>query len=352
MEMNPPSTTTHLQATEEFVVTAVPIQSLEASITAEVQDNQLKAVDTIEVPEKIIKKEEVAKEQTLEISTVEQLLDKVNKAAQETPQSPYDTNSKIKVVKSFFTIHLSEVQDQTMNDYEELAGIQEDSDSDLQSMPDDDLRSVSGFEAADSDDTLDNEVSHSAHTSQDIAFAERLSIPDHLDHICEEVSYLHSRLRNMESSIVKTVYDEIKSSLPAMITNALKEQLPGILLAVSEQFVTLQKELSKVIKSEVAKKVQVVRVEGDVKDLLESTVIIDETAEGEKKQKDTNLIHAPTQRDHKTAENITPPEPSPETRGELAYKESTLPVSKTKVNEESAMVLYNPEKDLVDLTTT
>ncbi|GKF06481.1 hypothetical protein Tco_0037149 [Tanacetum coccineum] len=90
----------------------------------------------------------------------------------------------------------------------------------------------------------------------------------------------------------------------------------------------------------------------DVKDLLESAVIIDEIVEGEKKQKDINVIPAPTQGEQKTNENITPPEPSPETQRDLAYKESTLPVSKTKVNEESAMVLYNPEKDLVDLTTT
>ncbi|GKD47747.1 hypothetical protein Tco_1276723 [Tanacetum coccineum] len=91
-----------------------------------------------------------------------------------------------------------------MNDYEESASIQEDSDSDLQSMPDDDLRSVSGFEAADSDDTHDNEVSYFGHTSQDdIAFAELLSIPDHLDHICEEVNYLHSRLGNMEFDVFR-----------------------------------------------------------------------------------------------------------------------------------------------------
>ncbi|GKG52650.1 hypothetical protein Tco_0549762, partial [Tanacetum coccineum] len=42
-----------------------------------------------------------------------------------------------------------------MNDYEESAGIQEDSDSDLQSMPNDDLRSVSGFKVAKSDGTHD-----------------------------------------------------------------------------------------------------------------------------------------------------------------------------------------------------
>ncbi|GKG42287.1 hypothetical protein Tco_0476585, partial [Tanacetum coccineum] len=50
-----------------------------------------------------------------------------------------------------------------------------------------------------------------------------LSLPDHMDHICEEVSSLHSRLKDMESSIVQKVFDEIKSSLPALVTNALKE---------------------------------------------------------------------------------------------------------------------------------
>ncbi|GJX60628.1 hypothetical protein Tco_0292018 [Tanacetum coccineum] len=88
--MNPPSTTTHLQATEEFMVT------------------------------------EVDEEQTLEIPIVAQLLDEVNKVAQETSENPDDTKLEIKVVKSFFTSYLSEVQDQTMNDYKESAGIQED----------------------------------------------------------------------------------------------------------------------------------------------------------------------------------------------------------------------------------
>ncbi|GKC17881.1 hypothetical protein Tco_1014663 [Tanacetum coccineum] len=286
-EMNPPSITIHLQATKELVVTAIPTQSLEAFVTAEVlTNNQLKAADITE--------------------------------------SPYDIESEIKVVKSFFTNHFSEVQDQTMNDYEESAGIQEDSDSNLQSMPDDDLRSVSGFEAADSDDTYDNKVSHSAHTSQDdISSTERLSIPDHLDHIFEEVNYLHSRLGNMESSFVQTVFDEIKSSLPAMITNALKEQLLGILstalknclsLIVNESLQTYNPAISE--------------------QFLETQAQLNKKGE------------------HKTAENITPPEPSLETQGEHAYKESTLLISDTKVNKESAIVLYNPKKDLVDLTTT
>ncbi|GJY22077.1 hypothetical protein Tco_0394643 [Tanacetum coccineum] len=187
-EMNPPSTATHLQATEEFVVTVVPLQSLEASISAE-------------VPEKVVEFKESAEEQSLEIPTVEQLLDEVdnqNIGVQETSESPYDIKSEIK-----------------------------GSDSDLQSMPDDELRSVSGFETAESDGLLDNEVSTSNHIVQDDnASAERLSLPDHMDHICEEVSSFHSKLGDIESSIV-----EIKSSLPTLVTNALKEQLPELLSA-------------------------------------------------------------------------------------------------------------------------
>ncbi|GJZ43770.1 hypothetical protein Tco_0591025 [Tanacetum coccineum] len=156
-------------------------------------------------------------------------------------------------------------------------------------------------------------------TMNDIASVERLSILDHLDHICEEVSYLYSRLGNIESSIVQT------------------------------------KELSKVIKSKVAKKVQVVGLNGVHEDLQSQTKHISKYSSSfqdiqTQLQEVKDLLKSV--REHKTAKNITPPEPSPKTQGEHAYKELTLPVSETKVNKESAMVLYNPEKDLVDLTTT
>nr|GEV14625.1 hypothetical protein [Tanacetum cinerariifolium] len=160
-----------------------------------------------------------------------------------------------------------------MHDSKEKVSIQQDSDSDLKSMPDDDLRHVFEFEAGDSEDTHKLEVSRSEHISQDEnASAERLSIPDHLDHIYEEVSSLHSKLRDMESFIVQQVSIEIESSLLALITNApgpflstLKECLPSIIkesmpfnishAAQSERFVTLQKELSKVLKSEMGQSV-------------------------------------------------------------------------------------------------
>nr|GEX16025.1 retrovirus-related Pol polyprotein from transposon TNT 1-94 [Tanacetum cinerariifolium] len=170
-------------------------------------------------------------EQSLEIPAVEQLLDKadkLNKAVQEPPKSPYDTKSEIKVVKSFFTFHISKLKDQTMHDSKVTADIHEGSD--LQSMPDDDLRSVLGFHTADSDDTHKNEVSKSDHIFQDDnASAERLSLQDHMDHICEEVSSLHSRLGDMESSIVQQVLAELKSSLQALVIDSLKEQMPSLL---------------------------------------------------------------------------------------------------------------------------
>ncbi|GJU19286.1 retrovirus-related pol polyprotein from transposon TNT 1-94 [Tanacetum coccineum] len=230
------------QQVEVTVATTDATKSLEAFELAEEQGNQPSAVEVEKVLDQNVEQEkdaefvaieEVDEEQSLEIPTVEQLLDeadKLNKAFQETPESPYDTGSEIKVVKSFLTSHISELQDQTMHDYEETADIHEDSDSDLQSMPDDDLRSISGFDIVDYDDTHKNKVSKSDHIFQDDnAFAERLSLLDHMDHICDEVSSPHLKLGDMESSIVQQVSAKIKSSLPALVTNTLKDQLPSFL---------------------------------------------------------------------------------------------------------------------------
>ncbi|GKB12457.1 hypothetical protein Tco_0846380 [Tanacetum coccineum] len=178
---------------------------------------------------KFVAMEKVAEEQSLEIPTVEQLLDEADKLN--------------KVLK-----------DQTMHDSEEIVDIHEGSDSDLQSMPDDDLRFVSGFHTADFDNTHENEVSNSDHIFQDDnASAERLSLPDHMDHICEEVSSLHSRLGDMESSIVQQVLAEFKSSLPALVTDSLKEQLPSLLLDALKD--TLPQLLKDSIKSSVSKSI-------------------------------------------------------------------------------------------------
>nr|GEX68580.1 hypothetical protein [Tanacetum cinerariifolium] len=195
-------------------------------------------------------------------------VDKKIKAIQETSESPYDTESEIKLVKSYFTCQIPKLQDQIMHDSDESA--------DYESMPEDHLRSISGFKDVDSDDIQGNDASHSDHTfPYHNAFAKRLSLPDHLDHIYEEVSSLHSKLDTMESSIIHQVSDGIKSTLPALVTTALQEQLPGLLsdtlrdclpsiiqeqfnifyVAHSDRFARLETKLSKTLKSNMGKSV-------------------------------------------------------------------------------------------------
>ncbi|GKC20881.1 hypothetical protein Tco_1023031, partial [Tanacetum coccineum] len=164
--------------------------------------------------------EEVVEEQSLKFPTVEQLLDEA-----------------------------------TIYDSEETVDIHEGSDSNLQSMPDDDLRAVSGFHTADSGDTHENEVSKSDHIFQDDnASTEHLSLPDHMDHICEEVNSLHLKLWDMESSIVQQVLAEFKSSLLALdsikssVSKSISEELPhfnAFNKLESQRFVLLWKELRK-----------------------------------------------------------------------------------------------------------
>nr|GEZ59904.1 retrovirus-related Pol polyprotein from transposon TNT 1-94 [Tanacetum cinerariifolium] len=94
-------------------------------------------------PEKIIEMEEDADDKSMEILTVEQLLDEIPK-----------------------------LKDQIMHDFDESAG--------YESMPGDDLRSVSGFKGADSDDTQGNDVSRSDNTFPDQnASAERKELVVH-----------------------------------------------------------------------------------------------------------------------------------------------------------------------------
>nr|GEU86583.1 retrovirus-related Pol polyprotein from transposon TNT 1-94 [Tanacetum cinerariifolium] len=105
------------------------------------------------------------------------------------------------------------------------------------------------------------------------ASAERLSLPDHLDHICEEVRSLHLKLRTMESYIIHQVSNGIQSTSPALVSTALKEQLLGLLLDT-------------------------------LKSLLKSAMIVADTAKWEKnkKAKDPNL--AATQREPQLAEPL------------------------------------------------
>nr|GEU34432.1 aluminum-activated malate transporter 12-like [Tanacetum cinerariifolium] len=157
--------------------------------------------------------EEVDEEQYLEIPIVRHLLDevdKLNKDVQEPLESPYDTKSEIKVVKSFFSCHISKLKDHTMHDSKETVDIHEGSNSDLQSMPDDDLKSILGFHTADSDDTHKNEVFKSDHIFQDDnAFAERLSLPEF-----NAFNKLESQIFVLlQKELSKSLYKNIKKSI-------------------------------------------------------------------------------------------------------------------------------------------
>nr|GEV51751.1 hypothetical protein [Tanacetum cinerariifolium] len=118
------------------------------------------------------------------------------------PKAPTAMNPRKKKIPSS-----TQPKVKSMHASKATADMQECSDSDMQSMPYDELKFVLGFETADSDNLLDNEVSTSDHIVQDDnAFAKRVILPDHMDHICEKVSFLHSKLGDMESSIAEINY--------------------------------------------------------------------------------------------------------------------------------------------------
>ncbi|GKD74726.1 hypothetical protein Tco_1333008, partial [Tanacetum coccineum] len=290
----PKKQVTEIRHAEVTVTTVDATKSIEAFELAEEQENQSSIAEVVkfmqvldqnveeEKDAEFVAIEEVVEEQSLEIPTVEQLMDeagKLNKTVQETPKSPYDTKLEIKIVKSFFTHHISKLKDQTMHDSEETVDIHEGSNSDLHSMPNDDLKSVSRFHTANSDDTHENKVSKSDHIFQDDnAFPKCLSLPDHTDHICEEVSSLHLRLGDMEScsesyspSIKSSVLKSMAEELPhveAQVQKNLQDQFPNLLLKPmykefnafnkldSQRFVLLQKELTKSLHKNMKKSIR------------------------------------------------------------------------------------------------
>nr|GEU53192.1 retrovirus-related Pol polyprotein from transposon TNT 1-94 [Tanacetum cinerariifolium] len=355
---------TETQHAEVKVATADATKSLKASVLAEEQETSLKPLKPkrdpslhykfiiftnkfMQEPEKIIEMEEDDDDHSMEIPTVEQLLDEVDKqikAIQETLESPYDTESKIKVVKSYYTFQIPKLQDQIMHDSDESA--------DYESMPEDDLRSVSGFEDADFDEIQGNDVSHSKHTFSDHnASAELLSLLDHLDHICEEVSSLNSKLDTMESSIIHQVSDGIKSTLPAL----------------SDRFSKLETKLSKILKSDMGKSVtnlvksgmkevradlksQANDIQGmqtqlnDIQSLLKSAVIVGDTDEGEKNKKANDLSPCYYSGEPQSDEPLVKCQGEQPADLNIKNKESAPPASDAKQNEGKELVVHKSEE--------
>ncbi|GJS27319.1 hypothetical protein Tco_0487939 [Tanacetum coccineum] len=209
---------THLQPAEEFVVTVDATKSLDAFKSGEVQGNQLGTADakkiipsvreirslyelySLRLRDQNIREEEDAGVHSLEEPIFKQLMDEVDKLKEEGDAS----------------------------------------DSDLRSMPSDNLASLTGFETPDSDDEASISVTKE-HSSDNLkatldgdvalpnASAGVSALADPFGHLQRELATISSKVDQMESKITKRVSDELKSFVPSLVSDALKETLPGLL---------------------------------------------------------------------------------------------------------------------------
>nr|GEV53648.1 hypothetical protein [Tanacetum cinerariifolium] len=89
-----------------------------------------------------------------------------------------------------------------------------------ESMPDDNLAFISGFETQDSADHLSEEGTNTL-----LAFADKPTQSDPLGHLQEELNLLNNKVDQLESIISKKVAD-IQSSIPTIVTDTLEAKLP------------------------------------------------------------------------------------------------------------------------------
>ncbi|GKB21874.1 hypothetical protein Tco_0855797 [Tanacetum coccineum] len=154
------------------------------------------------IMEENVEEEEIAKEHSLHDSN------KQAKDDEPTLESPFDIKSDIKFIKSFKspTINISFMSFGPTN----ITLDNVVSSFKLSSMPDDDLHYVSTFDTIKSDDDEDVDMVDSEHISKEgtadtflNTFVEFHSFSGHLDHICEEVSNLHSKLTGLLTEALK-----------------------------------------------------------------------------------------------------------------------------------------------------
>ncbi|GJZ29307.1 retrovirus-related pol polyprotein from transposon TNT 1-94 [Tanacetum coccineum] len=154
------------------------------------------------------------------------------KADQVIPESPYDTESEIKIVKYFYSSKISEQQDQLMIDAYATTDLPS-SDSKLSEMPDENLQSLSDVRLV--EDSGNEDETPSVHHSEVTIHAsaelntDLQSLHEHMDHICKEVKLLYSNMANMESSLFTKVSEDLKFTMPNIIKSALQEHFPSIL---------------------------------------------------------------------------------------------------------------------------
>ncbi|GJS24928.1 hypothetical protein Tco_0453560 [Tanacetum coccineum] len=190
------------QQTKETVVTANATQSLEASESAQDQGNQPQTIDA-KTADHVMEEEDHDKGINSSIVSMGDV--RLEDLSVNDEDNPFDTESEIKVL------------------------VEEPTDFDLHSMPDDEVESISGFEAADSNEegtenTADNILDKIADLK---ASADNTSDP--LGHLQTDISSLSNKVENLESSLAKTVSSKLEESVPRMVADAFEERMPELI---------------------------------------------------------------------------------------------------------------------------
>ncbi|GKC71515.1 hypothetical protein Tco_1117398 [Tanacetum coccineum] len=216
---------------------------------------------------------------------------------------PFDTESEIKVVKRFQPPQTDD-EDQIIflgAEHDDMdQRMEEPADFDLHSIPDDEVVSISGFEAADSnkegnENTVDNILDEMADLKSS---ADKPS--DTRGHLRAEISSLSNKVDNLESSLAKKVSSKLEESVPIKVADAFEERIPELLSdetlhSTMPELIRkpLNKELNalKTLESQRWKKVmlifrELINLMKDMIHLLDSALVFHKVnAEGEKWEK-------------------------------------------------------------------
>ncbi|GJS66067.1 hypothetical protein Tco_0680631 [Tanacetum coccineum] len=240
---------------------------IESFESAKELSNQTKPADAEKVQEVIV--EEGVKNSGITLlrnMTFDELYG--NDANRDAEESPFDTESEIRFIGKV---------DPKLNDNDSQFNIKNDqgagftlmdqemtkADSDLESMPDDEIVFVSGFEEADSDDsenaeeismadeaTADNminefvDVANSQDANPNVSAAKAIA-SDLLGHLQDDITSLASKVNNLESSLSKQVADKNNDLVPRMVADVFEERIPDLLAD------TLKNILPKLLKDSV-----------------------------------------------------------------------------------------------------
>ncbi|GJW57797.1 hypothetical protein Tco_0104528 [Tanacetum coccineum] len=189
--------------------------------------------------------------------------------------------------------------------------------------------------------------------------------------------YLPLILQESLQSHILTVFERLakrQTKLNKNVVRHLNRQFNIFHVALSDRFAWLEMELSKTLKSDMGKSVTSLVKSGmkEVKDdlksqakylrtfsmdvqsmqtqlnniqsLLESAVIIGDTAEGEKTKKANDVNTAVTQGEHQSAKTLVESQGEQPADVKVANKESTPPASNNKPSEGKELVIHNSEK--------